>query len=230
MSDHIERCDCCGKVIQLIICIASGFDSATLIGWVPIEDDKQKAVFIYVAALISLFLAFFKLIIKESCLLCCKYYCMPWGLCCCNKKEIKSSKNIKSFWLSYCDVTFDFINAYLLFNGFEAGDTDILVVAGTAIGFGSEVLELISSLTACCSGSFQLLLALIQAIIGIVQGVIAQSKVDQSAKVAIYGSFYMYVMIIFSVLYAFCQINKAKNQAKTRKATAEAIQMGTVKI
>eukprot|EP01084_Bolivina_argentea_P174098 301567_1 len=236
------KCHCCTIILQLIIFLASGFDSVTLIGWdkfgldklglrSPIPDNMKGQVIMCVAIL-SWYLAIFKLIIKESCLLCCKYSCLPYTICCCNNKQINSPKNVKAFWLSFADVYFDLINGLFLVTKYELGDTDFLVIIGTSIGFGSELLELISEVMGvlCYSGNCQLIIALFTAIIGIIQIVLAKDKVDSSKQYIGYMACPYYATIIFAILYAFCQIDKAKKQEKIRKSTVQSAQLATVQV
>eukprot|EP01084_Bolivina_argentea_P199205 340912_1 len=137
----------CGLVIQIIIFILSGFDSAILIGL--LFDDQTSGTIIFIVACLSIMLAVARLIKRESLTLCCKYWCYcPCYSC---DTEIKSSKNVKSFWISYVDAAFDGINGLLLIMSVDTR-YQFWVVIGTLSGVAGATIELASHFTEICGG------------------------------------------------------------------------------
>eukprot|EP01083_Nonionella_stella_P301592 1035554_1 len=216
----------CGRVLQTIILILSGINSALLIG---LSKDfaistHERANVVIVFSFLLLMLAFLKLLITESFSLCCKYSFLPFSICCCNSKEfeMRSPKNIRSFWLSCADVSFDFVNALTLsYVGEAAPDTNIFVIVGTSIGFGSEALETISEFWQCYDGMHSLTLAIIEASIGLYQTFTS----THGELYVVFVSLWMYGAVSLASLYGLCQVKKAAKQQQERESAARSIEM-----
>eukprot|EP01083_Nonionella_stella_P042233 114193_1 len=107
-------------LVQLIIFIASGFTSASLLDLIPMKDQLKGGVITIVCAVSALMVSV-KIIRTESRALCCKYFsagfipcfiCAPLSIC--RHDEIPAVKNVRSFWISWVDIAFDLIQAQLL--------------------------------------------------------------------------------------------------------------------
>eukprot|EP01083_Nonionella_stella_P004730 13747_1 len=185
MCKNLKRC---GLLVQFILFIASGFNAANLLDLILKKSEPVKGAVIFLVCGGSTLFVFGKLISRESCGLCCKYSFIPWSLCkccvCCRNKEIKAAKNVRSFWVSWADIYFDLIQAQLLMNCVDPDDINdymkFLIPVGTLIGFATEIIELIAILKEKFGGIYQLFLALVQAIIGIVQTVLVLQYVMAS--------------------------------------------------
>eukprot|EP01083_Nonionella_stella_P034262 93812_1 len=201
----------CGLITQTLIFIISGFDSTILIGLIFADDKSTLGSIVMFCAVLSMLLACGKLIKAESFTLCCKYYCMPYSLCFCNDKQIKSADNLQ--WL---------------------------VVVGTLCGIGAEAIELSSHCTKSCGGDYQFFIAVFEALIGIVQATSLQFvggddsdtyATTSSPEGSDAGSVFTLIIIVYNVfmilavLYAYRQTRKAKKQASKRESTARSVEM-----
>eukprot|EP01083_Nonionella_stella_P034263 93813_1 len=229
----------CGLITQTLIFIISGFDSTILIGLIFADDKSTLGSIVMFCAVLSMLLACGKLIKAESFTLCCKYYCMPYSLCFCNDKQIKSADNVRSFWLSYVDASFDAINGMLLTANVDT-KLQWLVVVGTLCGIGAEAIELSSHCTKSCGGDYQFFIAVFEALIGIVQATSLQFvggddsdtyATTSSPEGSDAGSVFTLIIIVYNVfmilavLYAYRQTRKAKKQASKRESTARSVEM-----